>query len=354
MKSFKKNIYAVILAGGTGTRFWPMSRNKKPKQFLNLFGKRSLFKETLLRIKSLIPSSHVLIVTNSHFRKIINDEIRPFQIPRANILCEPEGKNTAPAICWAARYILRKNKEGVMVVLPSDHLILNQKAFLKNIKKAIGLAEKDYLVTLGIVPTRPETGYGYLKFKVFRDGNKSLFKVEKFTEKPTRSLAQKFIRQKRYLWNSGMFVFKCSVILRQFQRYLPSIYSIFQKEKTVTRRLWIKLPQISIDYGILEKAKNVVTIPAYDMRWSDLGSFESLFEVMKTDSQGNIIKGKAIALECRDSLILGKNRLIAAVGLKDYLIVDSDDAVLICSKDNSQKIREVVALLKSSRQESLT
>ncbi|MCK5642827.1 MAG: mannose-1-phosphate guanylyltransferase, partial [Gammaproteobacteria bacterium] len=198
------NLYAVILAGGSGTRFWPVSRKAKPKQFLNITGNGTLLQETLERIKPEIPGAHIFIITNAAYRSTVGRQTASFKIPKANILLEPEGKNTAPAICWAAAKIQEINPDAVMVVLPSDHLILKQKKFLKVVREAVRLAQKNYLVTLGITPTRPDTGYGYLKTEKKKINGKQIVKVEKFTEKPSLSKAKQFLKTKKYFWNSGM------------------------------------------------------------------------------------------------------------------------------------------------------
>ena len=349
----KQNLYAVILAGGSGTRFWPLSRKANPKQFLNMTGERSLLQETLARISPRVRGSNVLIVTNKDHRKKILQQVKSFKIPLKNILLEPQGKNTAPAIAWAAAHIYRQSKNAVMMVLPSDHLILNPKAFLKYLDEAVRLAGQNYLVTLGIVPTRPETGYGYLKIKLFKRLGKTVWKVEKFTEKPSLETAEKFIQAKTYLWNSGMFVWKCSVIQGAFQKYLPPVSKAFVRYRGSVGRFWPTLPNISIDYGILEKANNVVTVPAKDMGWSDLGSWESLAEVRKKDQQGNTSRGPVIQLNCNNSLIFADKRLVAAIGLENLIIVDTPDALLVCRKDQSQHVRHVVETLKKSKQSKL-
>ena len=222
-KNMKKNLYVVLLAGGAGTRFWPLSRHEEPKQFLRIIGERSLLQETLERVKSLVLSENIFVVTNRLYQRKVKEQLSAYGIFPKNILLEPEGKNTAPAIAWAAAKIHRLNPEAVMVILPSDHVIAQRDTFLKNLKEAILLAQKEYLVTLGIVPTRPETGYGYLKTKEIRVDNHKIFKVEKFIEKPPLATARKFLKEKRYLWNSGMFIWKASVILENFARFLPEV-----------------------------------------------------------------------------------------------------------------------------------
>ena len=261
------DIYAVILAGGSGTRFWPLSRRSKPKQFLDVTGKGTFFTQTLKRIKPLAASRNIFINTNKDHRKQVMQAL-PCPVPSSNILLEPEGKNTGPAVCWAASRIYSRDPDAVLVVLPSDHFISNDPKFLEVIREAIDLAKKDYLVTLGINPTRPETGYGYLKaLSVVRNGRR-IFKVQKFTEKPALVKAQQFLRSRNYLWNSGMFIFKAAVILDEYKRHLPKVYKFLGDNPPhgLIEKIWKKLPSVSIDYGILEKSNNVVTVPKLSRR----------------------------------------------------------------------------------------
>jgi len=346
-----KNLYAVILAGGSGTRFWPKSRQARPKQFLDIMGKGSLLQETIRRLKPKVASANIFIVTNKAYQKVVKEQGGIFKIPSANILLEPEGKNTAPAIAWAAALIHQRNPNAVMGIFPSDHLILNQKKFLSILDEAVVLANADNLVTFGIVPNRPETGYGYLKTAKKKVKGTTVNKVVKFTEKPSVAKAKEFVK-KGYFWNSGMFVWRSEIILQAFETHLPKIHNIFvgagfkPAHLKDINKIWPKLPSISIDYGILEKADNVVAVPAKGIDWSDLGSWESLAEVLMKDKNGNILKGNIIAHETRDSLVWGEKRLIATVGLEDVVIIDTPDALLVCRKDLSQDVKAVVDILK--------
>jgi len=348
------NLYAVILAGGSGTRFWPVSRKSNPKQFLNIIGKGTLLQETLARIRPQIAGAHIFIITNAAYRNTVRRQTARFKIPKANILLEPEARNTAPAICWAAAVIQRIDPDAVMAVLPSDHLILEQKKFLKVLREAVQLARKNYLVTLGISPTRPDTGYGYLKTARKKVDGKQIIKVEKFTEKPSLSKAKQFLKTKKYFWNSGMFVWKSSVVLDEFRRYLPEVYGLVGKETGMVhiRRVWRRMPHISIDYGVLEKSKNVVAVPAPGIGWSDLGSWESLIDVLSKDKRGNILKGDIVAVNCQNTLVWGEKKIIVPVGLNDMVIIDTPDALLVCPRDRSQDVRDVVnVLVKKKRRE---
>lgn len=347
------NLYAVILAGGSGTRFWPLSRKSNPKQFLNMIGERSLLQETIARISPRVKGPHILIVTNKDHLQKIRQQTAAFRIPRQNILPEPEGKNTAPAIAWAAAHIHAKDKNAVMMILPSDHLISNPKAFLHYVDEAVKLAEQKYLVTMGIVPTRPETGYGYLNIQSFKRFSKTIYKVKKFTEKPSLETARRFVQARTYLWNSGMFIWKTSVILDAFARHLPEVAEAFASYRGSVKGFWSRLPGISIDYGILEKSNHVVTVPAKDMGWSDLGSWESLAEIHKKDAHGNATRGPVIQLHCKDSLVFADKKMVSVIGLDNLIVVDTPDALLICKKDQSQYVRDIVATLKKNKQHKL-
>ena len=360
-----KNIYAVILAGGMGTRFWPVSRKSNPKQFLNITGKGSLLQETLARIKSTVGRSRIFIVTNAQYRKAIERQVSRFRIPKENILLEPKGKNTAPAICWASAKIHKIDPDAVIAVLPSDHLIANRRKFLKVLKEAVSLAQDEYLVTLGIVPTRPETGYGYLQTTKKKVNGRPIIKVKQFKEKPSLAKAKQFIKRNRephrvhghkpnvvygYFWNSGMFVWKSSVILKEFKKYLPRIYRLVGEKvgSAHIKKVWHRLPNISVDYGILEKAKNVVVVPAIGIDWSDLGSWQSLMEVLNKDKNGNVFKGDVIAVNTKNTFVWGDQRVIVPIGLNDCLIIDTPDALMICRKDRSQLVKDVVSILQKN------
>ena len=347
----KDKVCAVILAGGSGTRFWPLSRKKTPKQFLNIIGRRSLFEETLRRIRTKIRKENIFIITNALYARTVKKQAAAFGIPPSNILLEPEGKNTAPSIAWAAARLKAIHNDAIMVVLPSDHLILNNHAFLKNIAEAIRLAADGFLVTFGIVPTRPETGYGYLRVEKSRLKGKTVFLVKKFIEKPSKQKAQRLFKAKDYLWNSGMFAWRVTVILKEFKKHLPVFYRAFKdrNDAAYVRKVWRSLPSISIDYGILEKVRRLAAVPSKRMGWSDLGSWQALSDVLKRDTDGNILKGDIINLGSKNTFILGKSRLIAAVGLNNIVAVDTPDALLICRKDLSQDVRALAAVLQKKK-----
>lgn len=343
-----KNIYAVILAGGSGTRFWPESRQQKPKQFLRILGDVTLLEATIKRILPLIPAQNILIVTNQAYVKEIRKQSKVFQIPTANILLEPEARNTAPAICWSAAWIYKKDPQAKIIVLPSDHLILKEKKFHQVLKQALQLAEEEFLVTLGIRPTRPDTGYGYLKTQLTKNKAKSIYKVAQFLEKPNLAKAKQLIKSKNYLWNSGMFIWKAETILAAFDEFLPKMTKAFQQgvNQTSINKFWGKLERVSIDYGIMEKAKNVVTVPAEDIGWSDLGSWDSLVDVLQADKKGNVLQAESYLYDCKNILVRGHSKPIAVIGLEDVMIIDTPDTLLVCKKGRSQDVREIVEQLK--------
>jgi len=342
----KSDIYAVILAGGSGTRFWPVSRKSNPKQFLAVTSKLSLLQETVKRIQSKVVSNNIIIVTSARYKTLVSKQLSKYKIPSGNILLEPSRKNTAPAICWAASKIYAKNKNGIMMVLPSDHLISKKKNFLSVINKAIQLSTMEQLVTIAIKPTRPETGYGYLK----TSKKKSYVKVDKFTEKPSLRKAERFIKSKNYFWNSGMYVWKVDTLLDVYKQKLPKVYRPFNQghSQAHIKKIWKTLPNISVDYGILEKASNVAAVEAKDIGWSDLGSWESMFDVIKKDRAGNAIKGNVLNVGTKDSLVWGTKRLTVVVGLKDIIVIETKDALLICHKNQAQHVKEVVSYLQKS------
>src|SRR3989338_2859931 len=341
-----KNLYAVILVGGSGTRFWPLSRRLLPKQFLNIHGEKSFFQQTLLRLRPKIDDRNILIVTNKAYTEMIRRQIKGFKIPAGNILPEPEGKNTAPAVCWAASVIHQRNPQAVMAVLPSDHLILNPKGFLSLLQEAVHLAKTDHLVVFGIAPNRPETGYGYFKTHQVKAGKNSYLKVIKFIEKPSLDRAMKFLQEGNYYWNSGMFVWKTEMILNEFKRYQPAIYDVLSgKNLAKIKSVWKKLPSLSIDCAILEKSHQVAAVVAKDIGWSDVGSWQSLAEVSLLDLNKNIFKGDILDIGSKNTLVWSGSRLVATIGLSDIIVVDTEDALLVCRMDQSQKVKDVVGLL---------
>lgn len=348
-------MFAVIMAGGRGTRFWPRSREKMPKHLLDIQSEKSLIRETVDRIGPLVPPERTLIVTGrSHAVELTR--LLP-EIPAKNILIEPVGRNTAPCIGLAALYIQKRVGDAVMMVLPSDHRIADDRKFRLVLETAAGEAGiGEALLTVGIKPTGPATGYGYLEQgeQVSKDGDLQICRVKSIREKPTLALARDFLSRGGFLWNSGMFIWKASTILSEIARFLPEIYEGLAEisdavggasENDVIEKVYPSLPSVSIDYGVMEKAKNVLVIPG-EFGWSDLGSWDALWEVSKKDESGNVVRGRFVGVDSGDSLVYSPEKLVAIVGVRDIFVVETQDALLICRRDRSQDVRSVVEKLE--------
>ncbi len=382
-KSPATSLYAVIMAGGSGTRFWPLSRQLSPKQLLRIDGDDSLIQQTVKRINSLVPLSRVHIVTNeNHYLEMkmqlasLGDDsgVRPApasskqggQGSGVNFLVEPEGRNTAAAIGLAAISLFKKDPNSLMLVMPADHIIKKSERFLDIVRHAAEIAKSGYLVTFGIKPNRPETGYGYIKTgsRVKGQGSRvkgqEIFMVERFTEKPDLETAKRYLKDGGYYWNSGIFLWKSSVILKEIKNYMPELYkNLMDVKKTVggdrfdaaVKSAYHRIKPISIDYGVLEKSKKAAVIPA-DIEWCDVGSWSALDEVVKKDKDGNIKMGNVIDIGSKDSILYGGKRVLATIGLKDLVVVDTDDATLVCKKAEAQKVGKIVDELKKRGSEA--
>lgn len=348
----ENNLYAVILAGGVGTRFWPLSREFAPKQFLKVVSDKTLLEQTILRIKELIPEKNICIITNQNYIFEIKKVLGQFGIPDKNIFLEPVGKNTAPAIALAARYVSLRNPNSKMIVLPADHVISKNGLFIKAIKEASVLAADGYLVTLGVVPKKAMTGYGYIKILKRISPKSKGYLVDKFIEKPSVEKVVKFIKQKEYFWNSGIFVWKTSVILNEIKKYLPSlsskINSIYPNRDI--NKIWQKIAPISIDYAVLEKSKIVSMIPA-KFDWSDIGSWQALKDILREYKTGKVLKADSFDIDSKNIFVWSKDRFIATLGLRDIIIVDTPDALLVCRDDYAEKVRKIVDFLKYEKRE---
>ncbi len=346
----------VIMAGGKGERFWPKSRINLPKQFLSLTDDgKSMIQHTVERVKNLVDIENIYVVTNEMYKNLVSEHIP--DIPEANIIIEPAAKNTAPCIGLAAVHIAKKDINSKMIILPSDHLIKFNEIFIDTLKTALDVVEKDdNLATIGITPNYPETGYGYINFtkgESFKDST-NIYEVLRFVEKPNLEKAKEYLTSGQYLWNSGMFVWKVSTILKNFKEYLPEIYEGLQKigksintgkYEEVLKKEFLNLPSESIDYGIMEKAKNIYVIPG-NFGWDDVGSWLSLERINKTNQDGNVITGNVISIKTKNTIIQGSDKLIATIGLEDIVVVDTDDVTLICHKNNTQEVKEVINNLK--------
>jgi mannose-1-phosphate guanylyltransferase len=340
-------VYAVIMSGGLGSRFWPKSRKNLPKQFLKTVGDKTMIECTVDRISNVIPRDRIFVVTNKTYVPIIRGLLN---IKEENIFKEPLNKETASCIGLAAIKLLKKDFEAVMVVLPSDHVIIGQEDFEKTLKMAIEVArDRDYLVTMGIKPTRPESGYGYIEKGDELD--KGLNKVKRFVEKPNIDVAKSFIEKGNYYWNSGMFVWRADRLLREIKRYLPDLYQNLMRmyeaidtpyEEQVINEEYAKIDGISIDFGVMQRTNRAAVLET-NFVWDDIGSFTSMERFLNRDENGNVVSNAETSLlEVQNTTILGDKRLIAAIGLKDMLIVDTKDVVLVCPKDRCQDIKELV------------
>ena len=341
-----KHFYVVIMAGGVGSRFWPYSRNDHPKQFLDVLGTgSSLLQLTYQRFLNVCPAENIYIVTSQDYYKLVKDQLP--DMTDDQILLEPARKNTAPCIAYASYKIAKKDPKATMVVTPSDHAILKEKIFIEAVNKSLTYAFKnDILITLGISPNRPETGYGYIQYHI--DNGSDFKKVKTFTEKPQIDLAKKFIESGEFVWNAGIFIWNVSSINKAFQNFLPEISESFEsisdsyytsKEKKAIQRAYSHFKIISIDYGVMEKADNVYVILG-DFGWSDLGSWGSLHDIKDKDGNNNVIEANVLLYDTHDSIFLGdEKKLIVVQGLQDYLIADTGDVLLICKKDIESEMR---------------
>ncbi len=352
------NTTALIMAGGRGERFWPKSRKNLPKQFLSLTDDgKTMIQLTVERISPLVKLEDVYIATNKDYKQLVLEQLPG--LPEQNILCEPVGRNTAPCIGLGAMHIAKKYEDALMFVLPSDHLIKFNKMFLRTLQDACEVAEKNSnLVTIGIAPDYPETGYGYIKFDPHTTEGRA-YKVDRFVEKPSLEVAKEYLATEEYLWNSGMFIWKVSSILKNLEKYMPDTYSGLKQiqnaigtdeEEHVLEKEFTAFQSQSIDYGIMEKADDIYILPG-TFGWDDVGSWLAVERIKKTNEFGNVVDGNIITINTTNSIIQGGKKLIATVGLDDMIVVDTDDATLICSKENAGEIKKVLENLKICNRE---
>ena len=346
-------ITALIMAGGRGERFWPKSRKNMPKQFLSLTDDgKTMIQLTVERISSVVDMEDIYIATNKDYKELVRSQLPG--IPEENILCEPVGRNTAPCIGLGAVHMAKKYDDAIMLVLPSDHLIKFNKMFLSVLKDSCDIAEKDRnLVTIGITPAYAETGYGYIKFDSHVMEGRA-YKVDRFVEKPSLEVAKEYLETEEYLWNSGMFVWKLSSILYNLERFMPETFAGLKRiqasigtpeEEDVLRKEFAQFQSQSIDYGIMEKAENIYTVPG-TFGWDDVGSWLAVERIRKSNEMGNVVSGNIITVGTHNCIIQGEKKLIATVGLEDLVIVDTEDATLICAKDSTADIKKVLENLK--------
>lgn len=360
MSKDNKHHYVVIMAGGIGSRFWPMSRTDHPKQFLDILGTgRSLLQQTYDRAKKVCPQENILVVTNAHYKAMVLEQLEGMQSHQ--VLLEPSRRNTAPCVAYAAFRIKALDPEASMVVAPSDHLILKEEEFVNLMDKALNTVEnEDALLTLGITPTRPDTGYGYIQFEE-KEGDKGVHKVKTFTEKPDLEMAEQLVKSGEFLWNAGIFIWSVRGILNAFERLMPDLFQLFEEsggdfntdsEEGAIEQIYSRCTSISIDYGIMERAKNVYTIAA-DIGWSDLGTWGSLYSFSDKNEEGNVIQGKNVITYDSENCIVNvpKNKLVVLQGMKDMIVVESNDVLLVCKRKEEQQIKRIVNDVKVTKGE---
>lgn len=357
-----QHTYAVIMAGGSGTRLWPVSRKKHPKHLLPFLGDRTLFQSTLDRLADLVRPDHILVVTAGDQAGELRQQA-PF-VPEENFVIEPEPRGTASVIGLAATLLVRRDPEAMMMVFPSDHHIRNRDMFQLIMRAALQVARQDFLVTLGITPTFPATGYGYIQRGEMLPGkfDYPVYRVLRFKEKPDEELARELLTRGDHSWNSGIFVWKAVRILQEFHRQMPALRAALERigeawqtpqQETVLRSEWLGLQPTTIDYGIMEHAENVAVLPASGLEWSDVGMWDSLFDVLLPDKNGNVIvNSDHLLLDTRKSLIYTtEKKLIVTIGVDNIMIVDAGDALLVCHRDQAQRVRQVIEGLKDTQRE---
>ena len=346
--------YVAIMAGGVGSRFWPGSREARPKQFLDMLGTgKSLLRLTFERFLPLCPAANIFVVTNAAYRDLVLEQIP--ELSDNQVICEPSRNNTAPCVAYTAFKLAALDPEANLVITPADHIVLKEPVFLEKIQQALEFAEgRDALVTLGVEPSRPDTGYGYIHYG--EEAGANVRKVLRFTEKPSLEIARQFLESGEYLWNAGIFVWSIRSILSAFETHSPEIFEIFQQGESIyntaaetafINEFYPTSPNISVDFAIMEKASNVYTIPA-EFGWSDLGTWASLYEECPKDTQNNVLQGNIIALDSHNSLIRApEGKLLVVKDIDDYIIVDTADVLLIYPKSKEQEIKQITALVKS-------
>ncbi|MFT2099739.1 mannose-1-phosphate guanylyltransferase/mannose-6-phosphate isomerase [Marinomonas sp. 2405UD66-6] len=342
----------AIMAGGSGTRLWPLSRKEFPKQFLSLTSEESLLQQTLERLEGTSHSSPILLASEKH-RFLVAEQLRQSKIAKSKIVLEPFGRNTAPAIAIASFMAASSSPENVLLILPADHNVIDINGFQKAVAKAQLMAENNYLVTFGIVPDQPETGYGYIKCgeKIDENGHR----VDAFVEKPDLATAQSYLDDGEHLWNSGMFMFKAGVFLAELEKYQPDVFDHCKRAFNAMKRdqdfhripadVFEDCPDISVDYAVMEQT-DLAAVVSLDVGWSDIGSWDALSQVLKQDENGNSLRGDAIAQETKNSLVISESRLVSTIGVQDLVVVETKDAVLVSHKDHVQDVRKVVSYLR--------
>lgn len=359
--SFYDHVYVVIMAGGSGTRFWPLSRRKTPKQLLGLFGGATLLEQAVERVKGIVPPGRIYIFTSSMVRRQIVRLIP--EIPERQIVAEPAQRNTAPTIGLAANEILRRDPEGIMAILPADHVIRKPGAFRNALKAGCRWAAAEgRTVVLGIQPTRPETGYGYIRLGGIEKGNgrEKIFRIESFTEKPALAVARRYVASKQYLWNAGMFVWRASTLRDNLRKFQPAMAAGLERiaeaggidNTRALKRLFPQLEKISIDFALMEKIKNVFAVAA-DIGWSDVGSWAVAYDLSSKDDKGNVRPDDSFCLDSKGNMLVGERKYFVTIGVENLVVVDTGDALLVCSREQSQKVGKAVQELERRGKKNL-
>jgi mannose-1-phosphate guanylyltransferase len=353
------HLYGLILAGGRGTRFWPRSRRANAKQVLKFFGDRSLIQQTVDRLRPVLPPERIWILTNNHLRAEIVKQLP--EVPKKQILAEPAQRNTAPAIGLAAHILQSIDPQAVMGVFPADHVIGKPRDYVKLIRPAFKAAKEGKIVVLGIEPRWPETGYGYIEFQEAPGAGREA-PVRSFREKPDAATAEQFLKAGNFYWNAGMFFWKTSVLLDELRKYLPKTATLLAGLPAFSSRqfaskmaeVFPRCENISIDYAVLERAKNVVGIPAGDIGWNDVGSWNAVYELQRRDAQGNTVRGNALIRDSGGNYVDGaKSKLIALLGVHDLIVVDTPDALLIADRSRAQQVGDLVKQLEKEKRDNL-
>jgi mannose-1-phosphate guanylyltransferase/mannose-6-phosphate isomerase len=340
---------AIILAGGSGTRLWPLSRANYPKQFLRINSEQSLFQQTVARVLTLVVPENLIIMTNQNYSFLVKSDLKEMGLDSGpKLLLEPEKRNTAPAIVLAGQYALQvgASPEEVMLVMPSDHIIKEKDQLLQVLKEVEEIARLGYIVTFGVRPDSPHTGYGYIRRGAPVGGN--AFAVKQFAEKPDKATAAQFVTEGSYFWNSGIFAFTIQTLLDEVREHAPEVSACLGYTADDTLTAYDRMPDVSIDYAVLEKSMRVAMIPM-NVTWSDVGSWDAMYEVLDKDPHRNAKSGNVVDVDTRDSLIIGNGRLISAVGLENLIVVDTDDAVFITRRGDTQRVKEVVSGLLATK-----
>ncbi len=350
-------LHVLILAGGVGSRMWPRSRQAVPKQFLDITGGETMIQTTVRRVLPIVPAEHIFVATGERYVALVREQLP--MLPAENVIAEISGKNTAPAIGLGALHIARQNPRATMAVLTADHLIPQEVVFRTALQAAAEVAETGKLVTLGITPTGPETGYGYIHRgdAVGEFGGQTVFRVNQFLEKPDRATAQKFFDSGEYYWNSGMFIWKIEVLFDQLRRHMPQLMTgldalngaLFDGDGSAqVAAIWNDIEAQSIDVGLMEKAADVAVVPL-DAGWNDVGSWAALYDELATSAGENVrVNAEHLSVDSRGLLIQGGGKLVATIGVEDLVIVETDDALLVCARDRAQDVKKIVEQLKSN------